>query len=322
MAWIPSRGFRVASRGACAAGQVPLHRRARVPPLLTFSRDLRGHRAVLSAPPPGWVSSRCMAPTSLRVWLRGGSRIRPIARRSTSSAFPSPALSSCLRAPSQSGGGGAMWALEVHPVAARPAFAGVWRRDHRGLRRVSRDGAGSDPRCSRPASLPLRGVAVRRAASSLPTPLCVRSFVPVPPSPRLRCVASRSFRTSSLGVVKWSSSVPLGSSSRRPDRRRSFLGSRVATLGTAPPGVWLPSPVPSRPSWPSHVGVRPSIGVSVVQPLSRGRGGHLFLAGSSRPAAPPKGHAQPGCPGAGDATPTAPASRPRRFSRPRRCDRT
>lgn len=45
-------------------------------------------------------------------------------------------------------------------------------------------------------------------------------------------------------------------------------------------------------------------------------------AGSNRPAAPPKGYAQPGHPGAGDATPAAPASRPRRFSRPRRCDRT
>lgn len=47
-----------------------------------------------------------------------------------------------------------------------------------------------------------------------------------------------------------------------------------------------------------------------------------LVPSSYRPAAPPKGYAQPSCPGAADANLLTPASRPRRLSRPRRCHHT
>lgn len=47
-----------------------------------------------------------------------------------------------------------------------------------------------------------------------------------------------------------------------------------------------------------------------------------LLPSSHSSAAPPKGYAQPSRPGATDATLLAPASRPRRLSRPRRCHHT
>jgi hypothetical protein len=214
-----------------------------------------------------------------------------------------------------------MWALEVRPVAPYPAVAGIWRLDHPGLRRVFRDGAGSDLRCSRPASLPSRGVAVRRAASSLPTPLCVRSFRVV----RLRRVSATS--------PSVSSGLPLLGLSKVLFRAPRLL---LSEAGPSPVLPWVQGRDPGGCAWRLRAPVSgsPSVAQTAAlecSPLHRLQRCAAALpwsrwpplpAGSSCPAASREGDAQPGCPGAGDATPSAPTSRPRRFSRPRRCDRT
>jgi len=111
------------------------------------------------------------------------------------------------------------------------------------------------------------------------------------------------------------------SSSRRSDRHRSFRGSRVAPLVTALTSAGLLSPGPQLACQPPHA--------SAVAPPSAsapcGRSPTLEVAtsacGFGRRSASPEGDAARR-PGRGGCHPAAPASRPRRFSRPRRCDRT
>jgi len=154
-----------------------------------------------------WTLSWREAPTSMRVWERAGTRFRLISQHSTSSAFSSSALSSRLQRPPV-GGCGTMRALEVRPVATRPAIAGNWRRDHLGLRRVSRDGAGSDLRCS--PGLPLlsggRLMNHRRAASDSALHAVLSS--PAPVGGVSTTPGCRTIWTSSLGVVKGARSCP------------------------------------------------------------------------------------------------------------------
>lgn len=169
-----------------------------------------------------------------------------------------------------------MWALEVRPVAPCPAVAGIWRRDHRGLRRVSRDGVGSDPRCSRPASRPSRG-GRRSPRRFVASDSALRAVLPCRPAPpRLRCVAVRPFRTSSLGVVKG----PLPCPPVPPLGVRTVAGpsvgpgSRPWWLRLAPPGSHLRVPV-GRADRRTRVFAPPST-PALCSRSSRGRGGHLF----------------------------------------------
>lgn len=72
---------------------------------------------------------------------------------------------------------------------------------------------------------------------------------------------------------------------------------------------------------PQHAGFAPP---SASAPCSRHPGVEVATSrpGSGSPPAPPKGHAQSGWPGRSGCQSATPASRPRRFSRPRRCHRT
>ena len=171
-----------------------------------------------------------------------------------------------------------MSALEVRPVALHPVIAGVRRRDHHGLRRVFRDGAGSDLRGVAPGSpsrrwarpLPLREVASDSA---------LRAVLAVAPSPG---ASPRGLGLVRLDFLSWgcqrSSIAPPGSASRRPGPspvRPVGPGSRPWLQPLA--SSWLPSPGPTRFARAAARWVRPSIDISVMQPLSRARGGHLLL---------------------------------------------
>lgn len=152
-----------------------------------------------------------------------------------------------------------MWALEVRPVALHPVIAGIRRRDHLGLRRVSRDGAGSDRRGRG------TGLALPKGGASSAAPR--RRF-------RLRSACGPRGRASSRHVSAWALSRPsglplLGFSkvlNRVPRFRLSAArtvagpsrGSRVASLVAAlhaPSGSRLQ--VPAEPCVPPHVGLAP-----------------------------------------------------------------
>jgi len=171
--------------------------------------------------------------------LRIGLRIRPISRHSTSSTFPPPALSRRFRGPNQLVGCGTMWALEVRPVATRPAFAGDWRRDHRDLRRVYRDGVGSSSRHSRPASLPLRvsRCSPRRAVASDSALRAVRSYRSgITASPLQDCPAVPDFL--SWGCQRYSTWLLVSPRGGGPLPVRA--GSRVASLVASPAPLRAP----------------------------------------------------------------------------------
>lgn len=173
---IPFRGLRTALPGVHSPGWVPPFQTMHHPPLLTFFRDLHGHRAMSafyaqmdafrqhdSNVVAGLVAHWPAHPADFSALDLLG--------LSTASAFAH------LHGPNQSVGCGTMWALEVRPVATRPAFAGDWRRDHHDLRRVYRDGVGSSRRHSRSTSLPLRvsRLLLRRAVASDSALRAVRS---------------------------------------------------------------------------------------------------------------------------------------------------
>jgi len=122
-----------------------------------------------------------------------------------------------------------------------------------------------------------------RSASSLPTPLCVRSSRSLRFPTRLRVGSVSSVWTSSLGVFKGSQSrppvLPLGSQ----DRRRSVPWVQGRVPGSAPersPGSRLRVPFASL--WPPHVGFAPP---STSAPCSRLPG--IEVATSSSELAPP-----------------------------------
>jgi len=119
-----------------------------------------------------------------------------------------------------------MGALEVRPVALRPVIAGVRRRDHLGLRRVFRDGVGSDLRGVAPDSPP------RRWAYLLP----------------LRFVASDSALRAVLAVAPSPNASPRGLGLVRLD----FLSWGFQRFSIAPPGSASrqPGPSPVRPVGP------------------------------------------------------------------------
>jgi hypothetical protein len=126
--------------------------------------------------------------------------------------------------------------------------------------------------------------------------------------------------TSSLGVVNGPRSCPPGLLSEvGPSPVLPWVQGRAP--GDCADVRWAPvSRSPAGLPAAARECCRPSIGVCAVQPLSHARGGHLFKWVRATVCIP-EGSAgrQPGRRGC---HPAAPASRPRRFSRPRRCDRT
>ena len=177
-----------------------------------------------------------------------------------------------------------MGALEVRPVALRPVIAGIRRRDHLGLRRVFRDGAGSD----------LRGFGTRSASPKVgvspAAPL--RRF-------RLRSACGPRGRSVSRRVSAWARSRPSGLPlmgfskvfNHAPRFRLSAArtvagpsrGSRVASLVVAYerlPDSRLRVPVTSL--LPPHVGFAPP---STSAPCSRLLG--IEVATSNSELAPP-----------------------------------
>jgi hypothetical protein len=215
-----------------------------------------------------------------------------------------------------------VWALEVRPVALRPVIAGIRRRDHLGLRRVFRDGADSDFAVQHQLRPSEDGRFSCRSAMPLPTPLCVRSSRSVHPPTRLRMGMDFSVWTSSLGVVKGPAPRPSVPPCGGPDRHRSIPWVQ----GRAPddsilllPGSRFRVPVFTlalpHVDFPLHRHQRCATACSGVEVATS-------LPVSDGPAAPPKGHTQQVCPGVADANLHSPASRPRRFSRPRRRHRT
>lgn len=145
------------------------------------------------------------------------------------------------------------------------------------------------PRRWRRSRPPEGGRVLCRSASSLPTPLCVRSFW----WPRLLRVSARVRSPLSglplMGLSNGSSAVLPGSASRRP---------RPSPVSPVGPGSrpWsqplassrLPSPVPAPDARATARWIRPSIGISAVQPPSWSRGGHLS-SGFRLPSCTPEG---------------------------------
>lgn len=188
------------------------------------------------------------------------------------------------------------------PVALRPVIAGVRRRDHLGLRRVFRDGAGSDGADVTPA-LPSRRWVLplsRRVVASDSALRAVRLSDPCSPaSPPGSGVVRLDFL--SWGFQR-SSSAPLGFRISAVETVTGLSrGSRIAFLVTMTRSRRAPvsgSPVgyESSRTW----GVAPPSTSALRSRLAR-----VEVATSSPGleslAAPPKGLSQPSCPGAANA---------------------
>lgn len=211
-------------------------------------------------------------------------------------------------------------ALEVHPVALRPVIAGIRRRDHLGLRRVFRDGVGSD-RHGRGTRLALPKVGASSAAPR-------RRF-------RLRSACGPRGRSVSRRVSAWArsrpSGLPLLGFSKVFNRAPRFRLSAARTIASPSRGSRVASLVAA-----SSVLLAPVSGSHSIRSCHRTLGSPLhrhqrhaaafsdarwppLVPSSYHPAALPREYAQLSSPGAADANLLTPASRPRRLSRPRRC---
>lgn len=320
MVWIPFRGLRCESRDAFHPGQVPLLQNVRVLPLLTFLRDLRGRRDTATAPSSIWMVLQCVPPTSLRVRTTIGMAARPIARRSTSSAFSSPLSRAFLLSPPSGAEEGRCG--PSRRVPSRCARSLRASGDATTLVFVGSSGAVPAPTSRSPevSLVPEGACSACRAASSLPTPLCVRSVRPVPMS----SASPRGIAAVRLDFLSWGCQRSLSVPSVPPLKAVEsvaglFRGSRVAPLDARGRPSRLPVPGPCMVSHPAARGCSP---LHRHERHAAARSVRRWPPPSRAVGSPPRpwsGTCAVRRPGAADANLLAPAFRPRRFARPRRC---
>ena len=162
------------------------------------------------------VISRCATPTAFRVWA-GHRHVCPADFSAVDLlGLLITALSSCSSSLPSRVGRGVMLALEVRPVALRPVIAGIRRRDHLGLRRVFRDGVGSEFAVVAP-DLPSRRWAHLLPLRVVASDSALRAVLAAGPVPDASPHGSGAVR---LDFLSWgcqrSSCAPLGSALRRP----------------------------------------------------------------------------------------------------------